>query len=101
MWGEMNNPQIAQILFLLILVASDWPQFRGPTGEGVSDKQGLPLTWSETKNVHWKVPIRLAAGQQLKHVATNQLDGRTLASMAVANGSIFIRRETHLYRISN
>jgi hypothetical protein len=32
---------------------------------------------------------------------TNQLDGRTLASMAVANGSIFIRSETHLYRISD
>ena len=35
----------------------DWPQFRGPTGQGVSDEKGLPLTWSETKNVRWKVAI--------------------------------------------
>jgi len=59
MLAAMNSPQIAQILFLLILLvpASDWPQFRGPTGQGVSDEQGLPLTWSETKNVRWKVAI--------------------------------------------
>jgi outer membrane protein assembly factor BamB len=43
--------------------------------------------------------VVLAPGQQLKHLATNQLEGRTLASMAVAGGSIFIRSETHLYRI--
>lgn len=43
--------------------------------------------------------VVLAPGQQLKHLATNQIDGRILASMAVASGSIFIRSETHLYRI--
>ena len=43
--------------------------------------------------------VVLAPGQQLKHLGTNQLDGRTLASMAVSNGSIFIRSETHLYRL--
>jgi hypothetical protein len=39
------------------VIAGDWPQFRGPTGQGHSDEQGLPLTWSETKNVRWKVAI--------------------------------------------
>ena len=45
------------LLLLLILNLSDWPQFRGPTGQGHSDEQGLPLNWSETKNVRWKVAI--------------------------------------------
>ena len=45
------------LLLLLILNLSDWPQFRGPTGQGHSDEQGLPLTWSETTNVRWKVAI--------------------------------------------
>ena len=51
--------KITQILFLLLVLlrTSDWPQFRGPTGQGVSDEQGLPLNWSETKNVRWKVAI--------------------------------------------
>jgi outer membrane protein assembly factor BamB len=43
--------------------------------------------------------VVLAPGKEFKHLATNQLDGRTLASMAVASGSIFIRSDTHLYRI--
>ncbi len=37
--------------------SADWPQFRGPDGQGRSTATGLPLTWSETKNVTWKVPI--------------------------------------------
>ena len=37
--------------------AQNWPQFRGPRGDGKSDATGLPLTWSETKNVVWKTPI--------------------------------------------
>lgn len=34
-----------------------WPQFRGPTGDGIACARGLPLTWSETQNIAWKVPI--------------------------------------------
>ena len=49
----------AVFLFLLCLpaLAQDWPEFRGPTGQGISEERGLPLTWSETKNVRWKVAI--------------------------------------------
>ena len=45
--------------------------------------------------------VVIAPGRQLKHLATNQLDGPTLASIAVSGGSLFIRSATHLYRISN
>lgn len=34
-----------------------WPEFRGPTGQGVTASSGLPLTWSETENVRWKVAV--------------------------------------------
>jgi outer membrane protein assembly factor BamB len=37
--------------------AADWPQFRGPTGDGQASAVGLPLTWSETENVKWKKDI--------------------------------------------
>lgn len=40
---------------------ADWPEFRGPTGDGRAaadgSAAGLPLEWSETKNVRWKTPI--------------------------------------------
>ena len=47
-------------IFLLTagaLPAGDWPQFRGPTGQGISDETGLPIQWSESENIKWKVPI--------------------------------------------
>src|SRR5262249_35025103 len=34
--------------------AENWPQWRGPTGDGVSEETGLPLKWSEHFNVAWK-----------------------------------------------
>jgi outer membrane protein assembly factor BamB len=39
------------------LAAEDWPQFRGPTGQGHSTETGLPVEWSETRNVVWRVPV--------------------------------------------
>jgi outer membrane protein assembly factor BamB len=36
---------------------ASWPEFRGPTGQGVADQAGLPLEWSEDSNVVWKTPI--------------------------------------------
>jgi len=39
------------------LVAEDWPQFRGPDGQGHSTERGLPTQWSETQNVAWKVAV--------------------------------------------
>ncbi|MFK5924016.1 MAG: PQQ-binding-like beta-propeller repeat protein [Verrucomicrobiota bacterium] len=39
------------------LLAEDWPMFRGPTGNGVSQEKGVPLTWDAEKNVKWKVAL--------------------------------------------
>ena len=37
--------------------AADWPQFRGPTGQGHAQDEVVPLEWSETENVTWKTPV--------------------------------------------
>lgn len=34
-----------------------WPQWRGPVATGVAPHGEPPLTWSETRNVRWKVPV--------------------------------------------
>ena len=44
-------------LFAAAAYAGDWPQFRGPTGQGHAPEEAVPLTWSETENVTWKVPV--------------------------------------------
>ncbi len=41
----------------LAMAGENWPQFRGPDGNGQSDAVGLPMTWSEKENVAWKTPI--------------------------------------------
>jgi outer membrane protein assembly factor BamB len=41
----------------------------------------------------------IAPGKVFRKLATNQLDGATLASIAVSGGSLFIRSNSHLYRI--
>ena len=37
--------------------AADWPQFRGPTGQGHAPDETVPLAWSETENIAWKTPV--------------------------------------------
>jgi len=44
-------------LSALTVRAEDWPQFRGPTGQGHSTERGLPSEWSESRNVKWKTPV--------------------------------------------
>ncbi len=40
-----------------LCAAENWPDFRGPAGDGHSAATELPLTWSETENVTWKTSI--------------------------------------------
>ncbi len=48
--------------FLVLLAgglvrADDWPEFRGPTGQGIAPKGHYPVEWSTSKNVAWRKPI--------------------------------------------
>src|SRR5947209_4191024 len=50
--------RIAALLFLAVpAAADDWPQFRGPTGDGHYTGPTLPTEWGPDKNVAWKTPI--------------------------------------------
>ena len=44
-------------LTVISLPAENWPQFRGPTGQGVSTETNVPLRWSATENIAWKTAI--------------------------------------------
>ncbi len=37
--------------------ADEWPQFRGPDGQGHSDAKNVPIEWSDTEHVAWKTEI--------------------------------------------
>jgi outer membrane protein assembly factor BamB len=38
--------------------SQDWPEFRGPGGQGHAAGRGVPLEWSESRNIAWKSPVR-------------------------------------------
>jgi len=65
-WSRYPCVSVTCLVLLLIggapgaprdAAAEDWPQFRGPGGQGHSMETGLPVEWSETQNVVWKVPV--------------------------------------------
>jgi|SoiMethySBSTD1v2_1073268.scaffolds.fasta_scaffold66222_4 outer membrane protein assembly factor BamB len=53
------------VLLLLIVTClggfgnaqTNWPQWRGTGGSGISTETGVPLEWSESKNIAWKTAI--------------------------------------------
>jgi len=36
---------------------ANWPAWRGPDGSGVAPEKNVPLSWSTTENVRWKIPL--------------------------------------------
>jgi outer membrane protein assembly factor BamB len=53
-----NCFSIACVLFSALWVsAEDWPQFRGPTGQGISSEKNLPMHWKPDSNVVWKTAL--------------------------------------------
>ena len=37
--------------------ALDWPQFRGPGGQGISNARNVPVNWSSSSNIVWRTEI--------------------------------------------
>ncbi len=70
-------------------IDAQWPQFRGPEGNGVASATALALTWSEGNHVRWKVPIHgrgwsspVILGSQVWLTTATQ-DGRALSAVAL------------------
>ena len=42
---------------LLSSYADNWPAWRGPLANGLSNEKNLPVKWSDTENVTWKLPM--------------------------------------------
>ena len=68
------------LLFITCALANaeDWPQWRGPNGNGVSPETDLPLTWGEDENIAWRAHLGghglsspIAFGEQV--IVTSQI----------------------------
>ncbi|HQX51978.1 MAG TPA: PQQ-binding-like beta-propeller repeat protein, partial [Planctomycetaceae bacterium] len=61
----------------------EWPQFRGPDGQGHTEAIGLPITWSETENVVWKTATP-GEGHSSPVISENQIWLTTAITKALA-----------------
>jgi outer membrane protein assembly factor BamB len=110
----MSNRLALPLLLLLamsgfVAAAQDWPQFRGPDGQGVSSERGLPLEWSESRNVIWKTPVPglgwsspvIAGGRVWVTTAVGQKGAASLRALAfdVRTGREVVNAE--VFRIGN
>ena len=44
------------------LAAENWPHWRGPLHNGISGEKNLPVKWTQTENVRWKLPMPALSG---------------------------------------
>jgi outer membrane protein assembly factor BamB len=103
-----------QVVFLLLAgllgrsgVAADWPQFRGPDGQGHSSARGLPLRWSEKENARWKTAIPglgwsspvIGDGQVWLTTATDQ--GHSLRAVCIDAESGRLLRDVEVFRVKS
>ena len=90
-------PAFASVLILGVspLTAEDWPQWRGPTLNGVSSEKNLPVRWTTTENVTWKLAVPERSGSTPivwgDHVFLNVGEGSSLALWAVDRASGAVR----------
>jgi outer membrane protein assembly factor BamB len=84
----MISSTVWPILVAVLAAGGQWPEFRGPDGTGTSTNANVPIKWSETENVRWKVPVHgrawsspVVLGQQI-WLTTATPDGKQLFAMA-------------------
>jgi glucose dehydrogenase len=83
------------------LVAQDWPQFRGPGGDGHATGSDLAAEWGESKNIRWKASIPGAgwsspviSGDRIwLTTATKAGTSLRLVSLDKASGKVLLDKE--------
>jgi outer membrane protein assembly factor BamB len=69
---------------LAVVRAENWPQWRGPQANGISGETNLPLRWSQTENITWKLPLPSWSG------STPIVWGDRIFLNVAENGSLFL-----------
>jgi outer membrane protein assembly factor BamB len=84
----------------------NWPQFRGPTADGISDARDLPTEFGERKNVRWKTAIHgrgwsspVVWGDQI-WLTTAPEDGRVNSAICVDLQTGAIKHDIKLWDVA-
>jgi len=84
MFSNPMRAAIASAFFSLTLLGENWPQWRGPNLDLTSPETGLPVKWSTTENVAWKLPLPAWSG------ATPIVWGDHVFLSIAENGSLYL-----------
>lgn len=121
MQGTQPNSRPSSILSIFLQVAlilaaltngtraeeKSWWQFRGPTGDGHTSAQNLPLEWNESRNIAWKTAIHdrgwsspVIWGDQI-WLTTATRDGQRLFAVCVDKNTGEIVHDLHLFDVED
>jgi outer membrane protein assembly factor BamB len=80
--------------------AENWPQWRGPSLNGVSGETGLPIRWSKKDNIAWRFALPAWSGSTPivwgERIFLNVAEGATLSLWAVDRGKGVTLWKQHL-----
>jgi outer membrane protein assembly factor BamB len=98
------------MLSLSVVQAENWPQWRGPSLNGLSNEKNLPVKWTTEENVVWKVPmpgfsgstpiiwrdrvfLNVAEGDNLSLWCIDKAKGTVLWKQALGGGNVKMRKQ--------
>lgn len=99
---------LSVLLFSLVGFAqacadAEWPQFRGPDGQGHATSSDVPTEWSESKNIRWKSAIP-GSGWSSPVIAKDQIwlttstdEGRSLRAICVSRATGQIQHNVEVF----
>lgn len=82
--------------------SANWPAWRGPAGDGVSAEKNLPVRWSPTENIAWKIQLPQWSGAtpviwgDIIFLNVAESDGNTLSLWALRRSNGEIHWKKHL-----
>ncbi len=86
----------------------EWPEFRGPLGNGIASATNVPVTWSASNNIAWKTPVPegwsspIVADKKIYITgATNVGDGVSLRALCLDFGTGKIDWDVEAIRTGN
>ena len=90
-----------------LAAAENWPEFRGPTGQGHAEADNLPVEWSEQQNVAWKTPIHgrgwstpVVWGDRV-WLTTATPDGREMSAICVDRETGEVLFDKKIFRVAD
>ena len=108
----MRRLGVVPLLLVAFAVAraDNWPQWRGPSLNGVSNEKNLPVKWTVEENVAWKVPmpgysgstpiiwrdrifLNVADGDNLFLWCLNKTNGEVVWKKPLGAGNVKMRKQ--------